>query len=1055
MNSVRQTFFPQVANDLSQFGWSDPAGTRGGTGLSYVADNPYSDPGKSFYNNTASNNAGIANFAGIGTLPVAYSEYHNANIVGNPWTLEVMIKIVSPTIYSASRIARLYDSGPSIVAIQNVSSNTDWRLTIRLSEPNDSNGSTSFSINLPNFVGDEWKHVVVSCERVTGTQFKFYAFVDGVLQGTHTYSQTLSRDLRSHTVSGAYLFTTESFAPYQFYVDNVRMVKGLPFPLGGFAPPTFPFNQLPGNSIVASTKLLMRFDSTPGMLVDSSLYSSSTTASVTAGTAVLSTEQQFWGDSALKLSPGSQISVNGDFPYYGQSDYTVEWRIYITSLTNTVTMLRLDGTGGVSLYVTTDGSIGATFFNSTGSAGGQMFSSAGAVAAGQWYYMAFNCRTNNQGYSFYLNNTRIYASSDQLGIPTFINTSNPVIIIGQANNNSILYFDELKVSNISVHSASSITAMEQPLDRRPAPAAWSSRDLSSLANWNSTSITVVNHNTSFAIAAGENGSYARSQTDQYNWTALTSLSSSFWGTNTVRTLGTHRPSFSDIMAGGLNGTNELTDAPLLAWGVSHGASWETLPDLTPTGWTTGPVRVIKYLGSRWVVAGGNSNQARLVTSSVTNKPTTWTNSNIGTALGNAWALDVAYNNNSSAPKWVVVGYIGYYATNNTTAMNPANWTAGNLLATWGNTNSSPFAVTYNPVSQKFVIGGQNGRLAIADSATTSTWTDIPDLRISSLWGTATVRQILWDSANSRMIALGSDGRMAISARGESWQIVNSLASSVAFGTSPVVSGYIRNNSLVVAGANKVHLSGTLNVNLPLPPAVAIGSFWAAQGGYYAGAVQWPSGEIYDLVIAPKDNWLFNQWQTTNVSITVTAASAIVMGYDGLLATEAFATQRGAGAPAAFAVSNLNLNGFTDWYVPSITELYEVYRNFKPTTQSNSTFTQSTYSHTSLGITADNMTPRAVGGTFTGTATNPAQTTVAEYISPGGSQHFGGVGYVWASTPSMDSAGTSDSSFGVHALVFDWAGVGGSGPDTGYYDVAASKTNTYRTIPMRRVLRTHT
>jgi len=239
----------------------------------------------------------------------------------------------------------------------------------------------------------------------------------------------------------------------------------------------------------------------------------------------------------------------------------------------------------------------------------------------------------------------------------------------------------------------------------------------------------------------------------------------------------------------------------------------------------------------------------------------------------------------------------------------------------------------------------------------------------------------------------------------------------------------------------------------------IGAYWTAQGGYYAGAVQWPNGQIYDLVIAARADrpsqagygFGQSQWSTTEVALTVSPATAIVYSYDGASATAAYAA---AGFIGATGINGVTINGFSDWYVPSITELYAVYRSLKPTTQDNATSSRTGYSYSSIGITANGQNPRAVGGAFAATAEDPARTTVAAFQS-GGAQAFSGNPYgnfYWTSTPVMASSGsTTDSATDIFTLVFDWAGQGGGGSVTGFYQTS-SKTTVYPRLPMRRIAR---
>jgi hypothetical protein len=239
----------------------------------------------------------------------------------------------------------------------------------------------------------------------------------------------------------------------------------------------------------------------------------------------------------------------------------------------------------------------------------------------------------------------------------------------------------------------------------------------------------------------------------------------------------------------------------------------------------------------------------------------------------------------------------------------------------------------------------------------------------------------------------------------------------------------------------------------------IGAYWTAQGGYYAGAIQWPNDQIYDLVIAAKADrpsqagYFFgkSQWSETETALTVSPATAIVYSYDGASATAAYAA---AGFIGATGIQGVTINGFSDWYVPSINELYQVYRSLKPTTQDNATYGAVGFRYTNLGITQMGQQPYAVGGAFTATAGDPARTTVAAFQS-GGAQAFSGTNYgsyYWTSTPIMASSGsTTDSASDIFTLVFDQAGAGGGGSVTAFYQ-DQSKTTAYSRLPMRKIAR---
>ena len=240
--------------------------------------------------------------------------------------------------------------------------------------------------------------------------------------------------------------------------------------------------------------------------------------------------------------------------------------------------------------------------------------------------------------------------------------------------------------------------------------------------------------------------------------------------------------------------------------------------------------------------------------------------------------------------------------------------------------------------------------------------------------------------------------------------------------------------------------------------LSYGTNVASVGGYYAGSIQWPNGNIYDLIIPPAGTWPSNYagftdgatpWSNTSVSLTVSDAEAIQYSYDGKAATDAWYSQGFIGAN----LKNKNIGGFTDWYVPSIYELYEIYRNFKPVTTNNITANlQGTYPTDSIGMSAHQVNPYAVGGRFEGTAINPPRTSVSEFIKPTGSQYIGRA-YYFSSTPTKYSSGSLDNPDYIHGLVFDWLGAGGGGTTTGQYSISTSKTNGYYRIPVRRILRT--
>ena len=152
------------------------------------------------------------------------------------------------------------------------------------------------------------------------------------------------------------------------------------------------------------------------------------------------------------------------------------------------------------------------------------------------------------------------------------------------------------------------------------------------------------------------------------------------------------------------------------------------------------------------------------------------------------------------------------------------------------------------------------------------------------------------------------------------------------------------------------------------------------GGYYAGKIN-VGGQIYALVVAPAtlggQNTSGLSWKTS--AATTTGTDSI---NDGWANTQAMVTAGITAHPAANFCKNLTIGGYTDWYLPSKDELEILYRNFKPTTQNNST---------SYGANTSSVPP-----TSNYTANNPAQTSIALFQS-GQPEAFSVSQYYWSST----------------------------------------------------------
>jgi hypothetical protein len=130
------------------------------------------------------------------------------------------------------------------------------------------------------------------------------------------------------------------------------------------------------------------------------------------------------------------------------------------------------------------------------------------------------------------------------------------------------------------------------------------------------------------------------------------------------------------------------------------------------------------------------------------------------------------------------------------------------------------------------------------------------------------------------------------------------------------------------------LSAVLPVTTSLTSTVseAFGGF--IQGGYLAGYII-DDGQRYGIVVAPRQlGESSNFLEIANFEVE-SVPEGILTFTNGPAATAAMVALGNASKfPAAHFCNNLNINGFTDWYLPARDELELCYRNLKPIDMSN-------------------------------------------------------------------------------------------------------------------------
>ena len=150
------------------------------------------------------------------------------------------------------------------------------------------------------------------------------------------------------------------------------------------------------------------------------------------------------------------------------------------------------------------------------------------------------------------------------------------------------------------------------------------------------------------------------------------------------------------------------------------------------------------------------------------------------------------------------------------------------------------------------------------------------------------------------------------------------------------------------------------------------------GGYFAGYISHTQdgNPTHALIIAPRATGATGtgyatttmlQWKTAQTTTTGTTSV-----FDGKANTDAMVTAGIADHPAAKFCVDLNIGGFTDWYLPSAREFDIAYFNLKPSTTSN---------YVVAGTEGIN-TYAVPSRTTAWTASLPAQTSIALFQSSG-------------------------------------------------------------------------
>ena len=228
---------------------------------------------------------------------------------------------------------------------------------------------------------------------------------------------------------------------------------------------------------------------------------------------------------------------------------------------------------------------------------------------------------------------------------------------------------------------------------------------------------------------------------------------------------------------------------------------------------------------------------------------------------------------------------------------------------------------------------------------------------------------------------------------------------------------VRHNSANYGSSSYVTVTGTTKAQFFDYDA---GFGLKLEGGYYAGKIQRADG-VYALIIAPKALG-FSKLAWKNANTTSGACKSLNNG--AINTAHMVASGSATVYPAAHYCNNLIINGYSDWYLPARDELEIAYRNFKPTTEPNTSASpkyKSTYVYTDINdgvssATGVNSHSIPAGTAYTlSAATNPAQTPLTLFKQGGGETFYMDTNSYYLTSTEFSATEICIQSFsGVHA-----------------------------------------
>jgi hypothetical protein len=218
--------------DSSPNSWTPPGIGIDSTGYTSQAGNPFGTGGN--YIASVDSPGRIVSLSSS-----AYATWHNANLAQAAWSFECHI---NPLTVPTQPIGLFY-SGVSTMLLSKPSGQ-NWRISLGgATTSTASSGGVIGIVDLgPDFTAGLWQHLVIVWERTAPGIGTLRAYVNGALAGSTSVNLGFTLEFYTAASPADVNLAGRPFGgTVSFYIDNIRMIKGTPFPVAGFKAPRLPF----------------------------------------------------------------------------------------------------------------------------------------------------------------------------------------------------------------------------------------------------------------------------------------------------------------------------------------------------------------------------------------------------------------------------------------------------------------------------------------------------------------------------------------------------------------------------------------------------------------------------------------------------------------------------------------------------------------------------------------------------------------------------------------------------------------------------------------------